>query len=300
MRPPPPFPPPDRFPGSAELTRAESGETLESGYQAYGQLKRQSAAALQRDAEQRQQLAQQGEFLVGTARAASAGMERLPDTGPGLARREGLESFLASAEAKLALARAALEQRAEEEKAEYSRALDAWRGQLRERVARFLSRVKPRLALTVRPLGASQRIVHLARVRPDEAVLLMFLLTGRIPSQYDFLFDDSTDDATLAPAPLYPEEGNPQIRPGATGLRERVFTGPEPVPLKGFLPVLVPRPGEAANFYRLLQRGPVMELEIADGEGFRNLLSPAEAERFAGHLLRLKLEGRIELELETG
>jgi hypothetical protein len=50
----------------------------------------------------------------------------------------------------------------------------------------------------------------------------------------------------------------------------------------------------------MLQRGPVMEVELADGAAFRNILSREEAERFAGHLLRLKLEGKLELEIEAG
>ncbi len=62
----------------------------------------------------------------------------------------------------------------------------------------------------------------------------------------------------------------------------------------------MPRPEAGEHFFRMLQRGPVMEVEVAEGEAFRNILSREEAERFAGHLLRLKLEEKIELELEAG
>jgi hypothetical protein len=74
----------------------------------------------------------------------------------------------------------------------------------------------------------------------------------------------------------------------------------EVLPIKGFLPLFVPRPEGGEHFFRLLQRGPVMEVEVAEGEVFRNILSREEAERFAGHLLRLKLEEKIELEIEAG
>ena len=43
-----------------------------------------------------------------------------------------------------------------------------------------------------------------------------------------------------------------------------------------------------------------MEVEVAEGPGFRSILTREESERFAGHLLRLKLEGKLELEVEAG
>jgi len=63
------------------------------------------------------------------------------------------------------------------------------------------------------------------------------------------------------------------------------------LPLKGMLPMRLPL------MIRLLERGPVMEAELADGTSFRNLLSREEAEKIAGHLLKMKLEGWLQLEL---
>jgi len=51
---------------------------------------------------------------------------------------------------------------------------------------------------------------------------------------------------------------------------------------------------------RWLERGAVMEAEVADGDGFRNMLTVHEAEQLTGALLSLKLDGRIELELVRG
>jgi hypothetical protein len=48
---------------------------------------------------------------------------------------------------------------------------------------------------------------------------------------------------------------------------------------------------------RLVERGPVMEAEIAEASGFRNILTRDEAEQIAGYLLKLKLDGAIDLEL---
>jgi hypothetical protein len=52
--------------------------------------------------------------------------------------------------------------------------------------------------------------------------------------------------------------------------------------------------------HRLRQRGAVIEVEVADGDAFRNVLTATEAERLAGALLRLKIDGRIQLELKGG
>ena len=44
----------------------------------------------------------------------------------------------------------------------------------------------------------------------------------------------------------------------------------------------------------------VLEVERVDGEAFSPILAQDEAERLAGHLVRLKLAGKIELEIEAG
>ena len=43
-----------------------------------------------------------------------------------------------------------------------------------------------------------------------------------------------------------------------------------------------------------------MEAEVADRDGFRNLLTQDEAERLLGLMLSLKLDGVLELELSQG
>ncbi|MHB8872367.1 MAG: hypothetical protein ACYC8T_01650 [Myxococcaceae bacterium] len=282
------------------LARVRTIETLEDAYEAWAELRLEHAARSARVAGQQKKLAGQGEFLVGAVRAASAGGAMAAE--PALATRGGLDGFLEQAEARLGAAREELLREAASDEDAYSRAFGVIREVIRERVARFLTAVKPGLSLMVRHVGPSQRILHLARVKPDEAVLLLHLLTGRIPSRYGFLFDDSTDDVLLAPPGLYPDEGvaHAEIRPGAQGLLELLRKGGEVLPVKGLLPVPVPRPGGGEDLYRLVQRGPVMEVELAAGDGFRNVLTREEAEAFAGFLLRLKLEGRITLEIEPG
>jgi hypothetical protein len=282
----------------AALARLRAVETLESGYEAWLELKLEHAAARARFQEERERLEQQGSFLLGAVRAA--GLAPPPATEPALAPSAG--DFLREAEAKLSKAREALAEREAALEARYAAAFAELRATLGERARRYLAASKPHLTLLLRRVGAERSILHVERLSGDAPVLLCVLLTGRIPSRHGFLLDDSTEDVALPPPPLYPEEGVApgDVRPDARGLEARVRGAGEVLPLKGFLPVFVPRPGGGEDFFRLLQRGAVLEVEVAEGPAFRGILTRAEAERFAGHLLRLKLEGRIGLDLEPG
>ncbi|WP_235685678.1 hypothetical protein [Corallococcus silvisoli] len=275
-------------------------ETLESAYDAWAELKRDHAASVIQFREEQARLAQQGTFLLGAVRAA--GMDAGGASGPGLQQQGAAGDFLRDAEAKLAKAREAVSQREAESEARFQAAFAEVRVTLLDRVRRYLLRSQPHLTLLLRRVGAERSILHVARVQPDEAVLLCYLLTQRVPSRYGFLFDDSTEELSLPPAPLYAEESiaADAVRPDAPGLLRVIDASVEVLPLKGFIPLRVPRPGGGEDFFRLLQRGAVMEVEIADGPDFRSILTREESERLAGYLLRLKLEGRIGLDIEAG
>ncbi|QRK14166.1 hypothetical protein JQX13_49125 [Archangium violaceum] len=289
------------------LARVRDLETLESAYDAWLELRLAHGAARLRFQEERERLEQQGSFLVGAVRAAS--QERTGSAGAVPAPESALAStdvpmreFLRQAEEKLTRAREALAKDEAESEARYRATFEEIRSTVQDRVRRYLSASPPRLRLLLRKVGATRAVLHVERVGGDASVLLLYLFTGRIPSRYGFLFDDSTEEVSLPPAPLYPEEGVApgEVRPDAPALVARVRAPGEVLPVKGFLPVFVPRAEGGEDFFRLLQRGPVMEVEVADGPGFRGILTREESERFAGHLLRLKLEGRLELEVEAG
>ena len=284
----------------AVLARMRSLETLETAYEAWLELKREHDAARERFQEERERLDQQGSFLIGAVRAA--GVEPKPGGEAGLVPASAADGFLRQAEERLSRTREDLGKREAESEAVFQKAFSEIRATLTERIQRYLSASRPSLKLLLRKVGATRSILHVARVGADEALLLCYLFSGRIPSRYGFLFDDSTEDVALAPAPLYPDEGvtASEVRPNAAALEARLRAPGEVLPLKGFLPLFVPRPEGGEHFFRMLQRGPVMEVEVAEGEVFRNILSREEAERFAGHLLRLKLEEKIELEIEAG
>ncbi|HEX8824399.1 MAG TPA: hypothetical protein VF794_31040 [Archangium sp.] len=289
------------------LARLRGVETLESAYDAWLELRLAHGATRLRFQEERERLEQQGSFLVGAVRAA--GQSRAAPTEPTPAAESALvaadapmRAFLRQAEEKLTRAREALAKDEAEGEALFQAAFEELRTTIQDRVVRHLAAAPPRLRLLLRKVGAARAILHVERVSGDTPVLLLYLFTGRIPSRHGFLFDDSTEDVSLPPAPLYAEEGVAagEVRPEAPALVARVRAPGQVLPVKGFLPVFVPRPEGGEDFFRLLQRGPVMEVEVAEGPGFRSVLAREESERFAGHLLRLKLEGRLELEVEAG
>jgi len=288
------------------LSRTHGLETLESAYEAWLGLRGEHAAARQRFLREYERLEQQGSFLVGSVRSASEGAPSAGDgsrpAGPALApREEPLRDFLRQAEEKLSRARAALAREEAASEARYQEDFSAFLTTVRDRVRRHLAASPPRLRLLLRKVSAARAVLHVERVGGDVPVLLLYLFTGRVASRHGFLLDDSTDDVSLPPAPLYPEEGvaPADTRPPARALLERVRAPGEVLPVKGFLPVFVPRPGGGEDFFRLLQRGPVMEVEVAEGESFRGVLTREESERFAGHLLRLNLQGQLALEVEA-
>ncbi len=281
--------------------RARGLDTLEAAFGVWVECKLEHAAALSRLADERRRLEQQGSFLVGAVRAAQQLDAPAPSsTDAALVPPSALGGFLAEAEQKLAAATAELDRRVSEEDARHRARIDEARAQVAAKVQAFLARVRPKLVVRLRPVGERRAILHVDRPAPDEAVLLFALFSGRIPSRYGYLFDDSTEELGLDPAPLYADEGVAldQTRPDAAGLRARFAASTAVFPAKGFVPVPVGA-GPEAPFYRLRMRGPVMELELATPEGFLNVLPREEAERFAGYLVSLKLAGKLELELRA-
>lgn len=289
----------------AALERLGRLETLAHAYEVWGALRAEHAAFLLACESERRRLQQQGAFLVGAVRAAagpvhsttaSAG-DALVAPGGG----EALQQHLREAEEKMKAALDALAQRVQDDGRRFEDAFAQIRSDISTRVERRRQVAPPAVRVIVRAVGSSRTLLHVERVRDDAAVLLLHALTGRIPSRYGYLEDDSTEDVRLPPAPLYAEEGVAagQTRPSTGDLQAYLRSAPAVLAVKGFVPVFVPSaevPGDE-EFYRLLQRGPVLEVERRDGDAFRNLLTQEEGERFAGHLLRLKLSGTLALEL---
>jgi hypothetical protein len=269
-------------------------ETLEGAYQAWAVAKAEHAALLATFADERRKLDGKGSFLLGAVRAAAPSSPQ--DETEALVKQGELTRFLADAEEKLEAARTALEERFAVESKQREDRLSAARSAVIDRVRRYALASRVPLSLVVRPIGTSRVVLHLSKLGADDAVLLHQVLVEKAPSRYGYLADDSTDDVALAPGNLYPDEGvaASDCRPGAARLAELLRSSSDIFPSKAQIPVVV---GE--SLFRILQRGAVLEVEVADGDAFRGVLSREEGERFTGHLLRLKLAGRVDLSIET-
>lgn len=286
------------------LARVRRLETIEAAYDAWQDLRLEHSGLVSKLAGERKQLEQQGEFLVGAVRAARD-LSSAPSVDEALALAKkggGLDSFVVETAGRLAEAKASLQQRSADVEAAFGDAFTKLREEVRARVSRTLLHVKPRMRLMIRAIGPQTRILHVARVQPDEALLLAWVLLQKLPSRYGFLFDDSTDDATREPPMLYAEEGvsSGALRPSVAQVHALVHSKLDVLPIKGVIPFLLPRTDGPAQLTRLVERGPVMEVELADGPVFRNVLTRDEAERVAGFFLKLKLEQKIEIELVNG
>jgi hypothetical protein len=289
-------PPPDD-----RLAPSRSLETLGAAYQLWAEQRLEHAALVARYAQERRRVEDEAQFVLGAVRAAGtppvAGSQ-----GALVASRDGLDAFVRDAEVKLEQARAHARAHFADQDARLRAAMEATRDEILARVQRTLATTRVRFALLLRKVAGGSAILHVERLRPDEAVLALYVLARKIPSRYDFLFDDSTEDVSREPAPLYPEEGVPEdaTRPSPEQLSQRVLAEGSVLPAKGFLPVMTTTPTGASVLYRLRQRGPVMEAELLDSGAFRNVLTREEAEHLAGQFLRMKLEGRIDLEMTSG
>ena len=275
--------------GAQALARARSMETLELAYAAWAELQEAHRLARRRWAEERARLREQGTLLLGAVKAAGSP----GSTEEGLSKAGALEVFLAEAKGKLAAAQQQLEERARAAEQAFLEELAKVKEALHSRIARQSAAVRPVFKLMIRVLPGERRILHAHRLGPDESVIALFALTGRIPSRYGFLFDDSTDDALAAPPMLYADEGVTQLRPTAEVLARTLEERRDVWPVKGMLPLTLPD----GSWLRWITRGAVLEAEVQDGEGFRNLLTQQEAERVTGLLLSHKLAGKLELEL---
>lgn len=267
--------------GQKAVERARTVETLEAAWAAWDELRRAHADSRRRWREERQRLIDQGSLLLGATRAALS-------QGPSEAALAPQAAFLADAQAKLDATLAAFDGDVARSEQAFASQLDTLKALVWERVSRLASSQRPTFDLSVRVLPAGKRILHTRRLGDDESVLALFALSGRMPSRYGYLFDDSSDDVSAAPATLYPDEGVTDVK-GDAALDAR----PQVWPVKGVLPVKLPD----ARWMRWVARGPVLEAELADGEGWRNVLTTEEAEAVTGFLLAQQLSGRLVLRL---
>jgi hypothetical protein len=280
-----------------------SAETLEAAYAAWDAAREERAQVLSRGRAERERLDVEGRFLVGAARSA-AGLQVTGTEGgqSALVPSARLQALVSEAEERVAAGRAALEQQLAAELEACERRCAEAESEVLSRVARYAAGAAVPVRLMLRPVGTSRAVLHLGRPSPDESVLLCHLLTGAVPSRYRFLEDEATDDLSLGAPPLYADAGVTagEIRPTPEALAARLAAGGPVLPVRGFIPVRLPAEGGAADTFRFLQRGPVLELEQLRDGAFASVLPLDQAERVAGLLLRLRVEGRVLLDVRSG
>lgn len=282
------------------LSRLRSLETLEDAYVAWGELRALHAAAEGAYAAEKDRIEVQGEFLLGAVRAARTLASAGASEGA-LAKAGEVDGFIAQSTARLGAARQKLAGAIEASEGLWAEALAEARATVISRVERTVKLARPSMRLLLRSLAGNRRILHLERLSGDAPVLVHAVLTGCVPSRYEYLFDDSTDDVAQAPPALYAEEGVSRFDVRAPPARQQqlLLAAQGVFPSKGMIPFRVPQP--AATLYaRFLQRGPVAEAEVQEGEGWRSVLSVEEAEVIAGWLIKLQLEGKLSVALARG
>lgn len=206
------------------------------------------------------------------------------------------DSIAARVEMTLSMVRAELLRARAQAELAATQASETIRAELSARVGRRARAINPRVRVSARRLPGGRRILHLERPSPDDAVALLYVFCGRIPSRFDYLSDDSTGDLQRAPELFFPEEGgDDDTRPPADVLLERLHALPAVWPVKAILPLFAER---LLVLWRA--RGAVLEAELGDGPVFRNLLTEHEAERIIGQLQGLEQEGRLRIELFRG
>lgn len=267
--------------GSKALSRARSVETLEALYGAWTELNAAWKNARKKWKDEQKRLEEQGALLLGAMRAASA-------TSSGASE---LVLSTTDAEAKLKAVSSDFGMQVDAAEKRFSDEVARLRAELIERVKRQAGVSRPAFRLAVRVVG-EKRILHAHRLSDDDAVLALFAITGRVPSRYGFLGDDSLDDLKAAPPSLYADEGVEDVRPTSSAMLTNLKSRDSMWPVKGQLPLM-----HGDRLVRWIARGAVLEAEVAEGDGWRNLLSREEAEQLTGLLLSLKLAGKIEFEL---
>jgi hypothetical protein len=211
-----------------------------------------------------------------------------------------LQAFHAQARAELEKAQASLNEREQREESAFQAQEEQLQALLRDRVDAHLKVHKPKLALTVHPVGKERVLIQVERPNDEDAMLLLRLLRGQLPTRWGFFSDDAVEDPIRGPARLYPDIGVQDVWPSDADAEDDAVARPG-----AFSPVRVQLPFSVPGFefprFRLVHRGPVAEFESRRrGEPYGPLMPREDGEKLTGYLLRLKLAGTLELELEVG
>jgi len=273
-------------------------ETIGAAYQAWEELRSQYKNAIQNYTQQRASLQLHGEFVLGAAQRAHAeGFEENAATHTGLApsaakwieqsRQRLKEISQIWAEAQSQMTRC-FEQASLEIEQEIVRRAD-----------KTLAAVRPRLHLTIHHLGKEHCILQFERMDELTSVLLSRLISGKVPTHYAFLFDDSVSQLDGAADALYVDDLQPMpIQQPCWPSVLKLLNDKEKLsaPWKGHIPIAC----EGELLWILKQKGVVMEVEQATMKEAQacEVLEATQAQWMVARFLKWVHEGKIELKLQ--
>lgn len=297
-----------KSPEASALAVALESESLQALFSAWLELRLQRAQVLAQNARELDQLDQRAQLVLKAVEAA----RNLPEAAVAPKKRtkrskasklpalpDGLAEFHRQAEAELANARKDLRQRMEAEARETTKLEARVRRALLARADQHLAIHKPRIQLTVHPVGKAQALLEVAAFGDEDAVLLMRLLSGKLPTRWGFFADDAVEDLARGPARLYPDEGNAELWPAHAEAEDAIlFPGGDFVPARQQIPFAIA--ARAFPRFKLVHHGLIAQVEARhDGEPYSHLLRREDGELLAGYLLRLRVAGKLELLLNV-
>lgn len=291
------------------LTVALESESLEALYAAWLEFRLARATARAAIAREREQLDVKAAYLLKTVEAArelpdaprpKKGRAKSKPKGKALAELDPLAKFHAEAKAELERARKALGAREEAEEADAAKVEARVRKALLHRADQHLAIHKPKVALTVHPVGKDQTLLEVAGLGDEDAALLMRVLHARLPTRWGFFSDDAVQDLARGPAKLYPDEGVTELFPADAEAEDAILFGKgDFLPVRMQIPFALPK--KPFPRFRLVHHGPVAQVESRrEGQPWSHLVPREDSELLSGYLLRLKLAGKLDLDLEVG
>jgi len=297
---------------SRALVVALESESLEALYAAWLDVRLQNAQAASALAKAHELLDTRAAYLLKTVEAArSLPAEpgaRKPKTkakstkkkSKALVEEDPLAKFHEQARDELERARKELTTRQKQQEKDAAATEARVRKALLARADQHLALHKPSVKLTAHPVGKDHVLLQLGPIGEEDAVLLLRLLSEKLPTRWGFYGDDAIEDLQRGQAQLYRDEGVTEPWPAdAESFDAAAFARGDFVPFRGNLAFALA--GAGFPRFRFVQRGPVGQVEARrKGEPYEHLLRREDAELLSGYLLRLKLAGKIELQLDVG
>jgi len=271
----------------------DRAETVGAAYQAWEALRSQYENATQSYAQKSAHLKWHGEFILGAAWQAHAAVQQ-ENAAAALLTSAGIE-FVEQSRQRLSDISQMWEHAQSQMRHCFERASQEIEQEIVRRVDNTLKSVRPKLHLTIHSLAQERCILQFERIDELTSVLLSRLISGKVPTHYAFLFDDSVSQLESAADVLY--TGASTQQPPWPFIRELIDDKERlSAPWKGQMPMVY----EGDVLWMLKQKGAVLEVEQAAMKEAQAspLLEVAKAQWLVAHFLRWRHEGKIELKLQ--